>query len=166
MTDEALTAELDGQTIQLSRDSLRFLAREVVRQMSEGRALVQLSEKLVNNQQLEYLVREVTLRVVVEQAALDRADLIRSFLGACKARGVTFRMREDGTVLVRGRTRLTPDLLAVWNCYRTRLVAHLEQERDREREAQREYERRKGFLPETQETPPEATVKFPTGRTA
>jgi hypothetical protein len=118
--------------------------------------------QILDDSRFRTILREVVLRVLVEQEQQRKISAARSFLDDCAARGVKVRLGEDGQIRLYGRDRnsaqadrIGPDLSAVLSVYRREITAHLEMLRDLEEascrreaaeQAEREARKQRGGL--------------------
>ncbi len=98
--------------------------------------IAKLADRIVWHKDMRKILRDVVLRVVVEQAAIADGRAVHAFLGACVERGINIQLDEDDRIVFEDGGRLGADLSAVLTIYRRQITDHLRMLRDHERRMQ------------------------------
>jgi len=89
------------------------------------------------------ILKEVVLRVLVEQEQIRKIGAVQAFLSECDARDIKVSLESDGKLYFINKDRLGADLRAVLTLHRQDIIEHLKYHRELEAQAEARMQQRK-----------------------
>lgn len=90
----------------------------------------QVAERILDSPHFRTVLREVVLRVLLDQESQRELGAVRAFLNGIDAQGITARVDDAGKLLFTNASRLSADLQAVLKVYRLPIYEHFQMIRD------------------------------------